>query len=50
MNPMTEHNWQLFNALKGSAIEFWYTEADDIEPLEKALIQVIDPDFNQRIG
>ena len=50
LNPLTEHNGQLFDALKGSAIEFWYTEAEDIEQLEKALIKDIDPEFNQRIG
>ena len=50
LNPLTEHNLQLFDALKGNGVEFWFAVSNDIDSLEKELIQDIAPSFNQRIG
>ena len=50
LNPMAEHNLELFKALQGATMEFWYTQTEDIDELEKMLIENITPEFNQRIG
>lgn len=50
LNPLAEHNVQLFQALQGTDIEFWYAKCPEIDTTEKVLIESISPTFNQRIG
>ena len=50
LNPLAEHNLQLFDALKRDGVEFWFAVSSEIDALEKKLIEDLDPPFNQRIG